>query len=66
MEDEFAQNRRKSDLYEEIGKLLRKIGQYRYFEEAITSLLEDFSRDMGIAALSEQCRHVNEALWLGG
>ena len=54
------------ELLTEIGKLLRRIGQYYYFNEAIPALLNDFAADMGISTESEKYRNVSEILWLSG
>lgn len=54
------------ELLVEISKLLTKIGQYYYFNEALPALLEDFAASMGVSENSEKYRNVSEVLWLSG
>lgn len=54
------------ELLVEISKLLTKIGQYYYFNEALPSLLEDFVNGTGVSIDSEKYRNVSEVLWLSG
>lgn len=53
-------------LQKEIEGLVRRIGQERYFNEALPRLLEQFRRENGITTSESRYQDANQVLYLSG